>query len=130
MIYVDTSALLKLVKSEESGAAALQEYLEAAGRHTLVSSALIAVEARRGILRTNPRRLPRIDVLLVDVHLVAISDVVIEEAGRLPDPLPTLDAIHLATALLLRRDITALLTYDTRLATAALAHDLTVATPT
>ena len=43
--------------------------------------------------------------------------------------LRSLDAIHLATALLIREDVDALLTYDDRLAAAATAHGLQVATP-
>ena len=55
---------------------------------------------------------------------------VVESASRLPDPmLRSLDAIHLATALVLREDLEALVTYDERLADAAGAHGLTVASP-
>lgn len=130
MIYVDTSAFLKSVLDEPESAA-LQSFLEAAGRPALVSSRLLAVEARRGTLRTRPARLPRVDVTLGDVTLLEVSDAVIEKASRLPDPmLRSLDAIHLATALLIRDDVEALLTYDDRLATAARLHGIEVATPT
>jgi antitoxin (DNA-binding transcriptional repressor) of toxin-antitoxin stability system len=48
-----------------------------------------------------------------------------------PDPaeLRSLDAIHLATALLIREDVETLLTYDNRLAAAAREHGLVVAAP-
>jgi predicted nucleic acid-binding protein len=54
-----------------------------------------------------------------------------EAASRLPDPqLRSLDAIHLATALLLLRDdLDMVLTYDQRLAAAAKAEGLPVQTP-
>lgn len=95
-----------------------------------MSSTLLAVEARRGILRNRPSGLPRVDVLLADVALMGISDAVIERASRLPDPhLRSLDALHLATALLIREDVEALLTYDDRLAGAARAHGLSVVSP-
>ncbi|MCY7341150.1 MAG: hypothetical protein LH603_04670 [Pseudonocardia sp.] len=41
----------------------------------------------------------------------------------------SLDAIHLATALLIRDDVDVLLTYDERLASAAEAHHLPTAAP-
>lgn len=95
-----------------------------------MSSTLLAVEARRGILRNRPSGLPRVDVLLADVVMMGISDAVIERASRLPDPLlRSLDALHLATALLIREDVEALLTYDDRLAGAARAHGLAVVSP-
>ena len=59
-----------------------------------------------------------------------MSDAVIERARRLPDPLlRSLDAVHLATALLIREDVETLLTYDDRLAAAAREHGLVVAAP-
>ena len=70
------------------------------------------------------------DLLLDRVEVIGIDDVVVESAGRLADPLlRSLDAIHLATALLIRKDVDALLTYDERLAEAARAHGLAVASP-
>lgn len=70
------------------------------------------------------------DLLLDRVEVIGIDDVVVESAGRLADPLlRSLDAIHLATALLIREDVDALLTYDERLAEAARAHGLAVASP-
>lgn len=130
MIYVDTSALLKLVKGEETGGPALRAYLSSFGSPHLVSSTLLAVEARRGILRNCPEALPRVDLLLSDVELLEMSAAIVESASRLPDPmLRSLDAIHLATALLLREELTAVLTYDDRLASAATSHGLTVESP-
>jgi len=127
LIYLDTSALLKLVWPEP-GSVELASFL--GERRDLVSSTLLAVEARRGALRNNPAALPRVDVLLSRFDLIRISDPVVESAGRLPDPmLRSLDAVHLATALLLRAELDVLLTYDDRLAEAARAHDLPVAAP-
>jgi uncharacterized protein len=130
LIYIDTSALLKLIHDEEAEAAALHEYLASAGDTALVSSGLITVEARRGVMRANPNRLPRVDMMLIEVITIPMSDTVIERASHLPDPLlRSLDAIHLATALLIREDVEALLTYDERLARAAQAHNIEVAAP-
>ena len=54
----------------------------------------------------------------------------VDAASRLPDPaLPTLDAIHVATAMQLDRDLKALVTYDRRLAAAAGRQRLPVVSP-
>ncbi|GAA5126340.1 type II toxin-antitoxin system VapC family toxin [Pseudonocardia adelaidensis] len=130
MIYLDTSALLKLVEDDEAEGPALRAHLEGKAGVGLVSSALLAVEARRGVLRIRPEGLSKVDLILSEVAQVSISDAVIESASRLPDPLlRSLDAIHLATALLIRDDVETVLTYDLRLRRAAEAHGLPVAAP-
>ena len=127
MIYLDTSALLKLV-FPEVGSDALQRYLP--DEAVTVSSSLLLVEARRGTTRRAPARLPRLDVLLSRVRTIRVTDPIIESAGRLPDPmLRSLDAIHLATALLIRDDIDVLISYDDRLTAAAAAHGLRTVSP-
>jgi predicted nucleic acid-binding protein len=127
LIYVDTSAALKLVWPERESAA-VAALLN--GRTDLISSALLAAEARRGAIRNDARALPRVDLMLSQVKLVAVSDAVIESASRLPDPmLRSLDAIHLATAQLIRDDIDALLSYDDRLLAAAAALSIPTASP-
>lgn len=129
MIYLDTSAFLKTVL-DESESEALQAYLDEHPSAPLVSSKLLAVESRRGVLRQLPDRMPRLDATIADVTLIAVSDAVIESASRLPDPmLRSLDAIHLATALLIREDVDVLLSYDDRLTTAAASHGLKTASP-
>lgn len=130
MIYVDTSALLKLLKDDEAEGPALRAHLEATAEPRLVSSTLLTVEARRSMLRIRPEGLPKVDLVLAEVAQISISDAVIESASRLPDPLlRSLDAIHLATALLIRDDIETVLTYDLRLRGAAEAHGLPTAAP-
>jgi uncharacterized protein len=130
LIYVDTSALLKLVKDDEAEATALRAYIEETAEPQLVSSALLVVEARRGMHRLRPDGLPTVDLLLAAVAQIEISGAVIESASRLADPLlRSLDAIHLATALLIRDDLDTLLTYDGRLRVAAEAHGIPTAAP-
>jgi uncharacterized protein len=127
LIYVDTSALLRLVFPDPT-TPALQELLD--GDDQLVSSSLMRVEARRATMRRAPRRLPRVDLLLDRIDIIGIDDAVIESAGRLPDLLlRSLDAIHLATALLIRADVDSLLTYDEHLAEAARTHGIPVVAP-
>jgi predicted nucleic acid-binding protein len=128
VIYVDTSAFVKLIWTENESPA-LAEYL-AAHPEPMVSSVLVAIEARRAVLRADAAQLPRTDLLLSRVGQVGITAAVVESASRLPDPgLRSLDAIHLATALLLGPDVDILLSYDTRLLTAAAAHSIVTVSP-
>lgn len=129
MIYLDTSAFLKLLLAEPESPA-LHAYLGEVRRGDLVSSSLLITEARRGTLRKNPTRLPRVDLMLDTVEKIELSRAVLEDASRLPHRmLRTLDAIHLATALLLGEDVDVLLSYDQRLLDAAAAHRIPTAAP-
>jgi uncharacterized protein len=129
VIYLDTSAFVKLIRGERE-TPALQAYLTEHSGTTLVSSALLVVETRRAILRQAPGQLARADLLLTRIDQVDITRAVLEAASRLPDPaLRSLDAIHLATALQLHRDLEALVTSDGRLAAAAGRQELPVVTP-
>ena len=129
MIYVDTSALLKLVRTEAESEA-LEAFVADRPDEPLVSSVLVAIETRRAMLRQTTAMLPRADLLLTRVGQVGLSHAIVESAGRLPHPaLRSLDAIHLATALVLGNEVSVLVTYDKRLATAAREHRLQVAAP-
>jgi uncharacterized protein len=129
VIYLDTSAFVKLIRGERE-TSALQAFLRERPGAPLVSSALLVVETRRAIVRQAPDQLARADLLLTRIDQVDITRAVLEAASRLPDPeLRSLDAIHLATALQLDQDLEALVTYDSRLAAAAGRQKLPVATP-
>jgi predicted nucleic acid-binding protein len=126
VIYLDTSAFLKTVWREAES----QALLRAVGDRPTISSALLAVETRRSTLRVDAAMLPRADVLLGEVTQVELSNTLLESASRLPGAhLRTLDAIHLATALLIREELDVLLSYDQRLLAAADAHGIPTASP-
>jgi predicted nucleic acid-binding protein len=129
VIYLDTSAFVKLVRGEPE-TPALQGFLRDRPAGPLVSSALLVVETRRAVLREAPDQLARADLLLTRIDQVDVTRSVLEAASRLPAPaLRSLDAIHLATALQLEADLEALVTYDGRLAAAAGRQKLPVVTP-
>jgi len=129
VIYIDPSAFVKLVWREPESAA-LERYLADRPEDRLVSSALLAIEARRTVLRDDVTQLPRSDLLLSRVGQVAITGPVVESASRLPDPsLRSLDAIHLATALLLGKEIDVLVSYDKRMCAAARTHAVATVSP-
>jgi predicted nucleic acid-binding protein len=129
VIYLDTSAFVKLIRGERE-TPALQRFLTEHPGTPLVSSTLLVVETRRAVLRQAPAQLARTDLLLTRIDQVGITQAVLEAASRLPDPtLRSLDAIHLATALQLGRDLEALVTYDSRLAEAAERQQLPIVRP-
>lgn len=119
MLYVDTSAAVKLLRHEretESLAAHLTAELER-GTH-LVSSQLMETELRRvGFRLSLPESAVEEVVGLFD--LFELSDLVLRSAGRIKHHLGTLDAIHLSTAMAFESEITRLLSYDQQMCAAA-----------
>lgn len=124
VIYLDTSAAVKLI-SDEQESDGLRSYLDEGP--TLVSSDLLETELRRIGTRH------RIDQVLITTVLdgVALTPLTrdqFREAGLYPqNGLRSLDALHLAGALHI--EASAILTYATRLAEAARAHGLEVVAP-
>ena len=125
--YIDTSALLRLVLREAGALDELRSY------DALVSSELIAVESSRTIDRLRLQGALTLDEAadrrraasdwLEAIDLVLLRPPVLSRASEpLPTPLGTLDAVHLATALIWRERMGALptlATHDSALALAA-----------
>ena len=129
MLYLDSSALVKLVAPEPESKA-LFGYL--ADRPELLSSALARVELMRAVRRLgNEGDLrARTEKVLGSVALLRVDDPVLTAANALePSTLRSLDAIHLATALSVRDELESFVVYDRNLAAAAQAHGLSVSTP-
>lgn len=132
--YVDSSVLLRVVLAQPN---ALQEWrwIERG-----VSSRLIAVESLRTLDRLRLRApLPDEEIarlravileLVASLELVEVDVTVLDRAAQpMPTELGTLDAVHLASALLWReamRTDLLLATHVTALAVAAHAHGFTV----
>jgi len=128
--YIDASVLLRLVLGQRD---ALREWHEF---DKGVSSALITVESLRTLDRLRMRaKLPDSEMasrratilkLIASLEIVEITSIVLERAAQpMPTELWTLDAIHLATALLwkeLERSELVMATHDRELAIAAQAH--------
>ncbi|MGH3795315.1 MAG: type II toxin-antitoxin system VapC family toxin [Pseudonocardiaceae bacterium] len=129
MIYLDTSAFVKLVWAEPESEA-LGRFITQRPGTPLVSSSLLTVETRRTVQREDPSALSRTDLLLTRVGRIDMTANLVESASRIPDrSLRSLDAIHLATALALRDALEVIVTYDKRLAAVAEFHHLPVASP-
>ena len=126
MLYLDTSAVVKLLLLEKESMA-LRAYI---GSRDWASSALLRTELPRALVRVEPSVVPRAVDLLSQVSLLVIDTHVLDTAARLSPPsLRSLDAIHLASALQLRDELTAFVAYDDRLLAAASALGMSVASP-
>jgi len=120
MIYLDTSALVKLVvKGLETSA--LRRFLAKVEPGMLVTSALTRVELLRVAYRSGSEpTLRKAREVLDGVGEVTITQSLLDSAGTLAPPtLRALDAIHLATALELGEELQAFVAYDIRLLSAA-----------
>jgi predicted nucleic acid-binding protein len=132
--YIDTSALLRIVLREAGALDDLRSY------DSLVSSELIVVESMRTIDRLRLQgsltageaagRLRIVNDWLEAIDLVLVRPPVLSRASEpMPMPLGTLDAMHLATALIWRDRVgplPAIATHDSVLGTAALAFGFDV----
>ena len=126
MLYLDSSAIVKLV-AREPETPQLVEAVRADPE--VVSSALAWTEVIRAVRRARGR-IARAREVLEGIALVPIDDGIIRGAADLaPVGLRTLDALHIATALSLGKDITSLVTYDDRLAEAAATAGIEVIAP-
>jgi hypothetical protein len=128
-VYLDASAILKLVRPEAESAA-LREAL--AGWPDRLSASIARVEVQRALRR---ERRPKADFVLAEqvlegLTLIRLDDLVLARAAALKNPLlRALDAIHLAAALSIGDAPEAFITYDARLAAAATKERLTVWQP-
>lgn len=129
MIYLDSSALLKLLH-EETESTALADWLAAHAETPVASSELAKVEVVRACRRINPATLSEATALLAGLDLIPLSGTVVDEAANVGGTtLRSLDAIHLASALSIQAELSAFIAYDHRLAEAASTAGLELHTP-
>jgi predicted nucleic acid-binding protein len=127
VVYLDSSALVKLVIAEDESPA-LQRYLRI--HRDRASSALARVEVLRSVRPQGAAALKRARSLLRRLDLVQIDDELLEDAATLDAGiLRSLDAIHMAAARVFGDDLTAIVTYDQRMARAAAVLGIQVDTP-
>lgn len=126
-VYIDSSALVKLVLSEP-GSPALRRYLSS--RRSRASSALAQVEVIRAVRLRSVISTRTPQAVLDNLQLIAVDQGVLQTAAMLePLSLRSLDAIHLASALSLGPNLAALVTYDRRMEEAARLLDIPVDSP-
>jgi len=123
--YLDASALVKLVVLEPESDA-FRTFV--AGRH-LTATEITEVEAHRAVQRRAPLREQALVEALAAVSLIPLDDDIRRLASTVePARLRSLDAIHLATALLVE-GIDEFVSYDSRLTEAARDRGLNVLSP-
>ena len=132
--YVDASVLLRVVLGQQNALAEWRQIDRG------VSSALVATESLRTLDRVRlrvglsdveiARRRSTILALIDSLELIEIDSMVLDRAAQpMPTELGTLDAIHLASALLWKEATgldAVMATHDRALGLAAQAHGLKV----
>lgn len=129
MIYLDSAAVVKLVHAE-SESQALRDWLDERAEISWTSSVLVEVETSRTLARHAPQAVAGLH------HVLDLIDLIDLDAGvRIlaqtvkPATVRSLGAVHLATALRVRTQLTSFVTYDKRLADAAREAGLSVDAP-
>jgi hypothetical protein len=128
LVYLDTSAFVKLVIPEPE-TAALVAALTTTAR--LVASEILEVEALRAARRASGEDAAvAARAQLTGIRLLPLTDRIRKRASELePVTLRSLDAIHIATAVDLGERLTCVYAYDARMATAAIGVGLRVCAP-
>lgn len=129
MIYLDSSALVKLV-FDEAESEALARWLGERQDVPKISSQISTIELLRTCRRRDEDAVAGARQLLAGLDLVPIGADLVEQAALVSPPLlRSLEAIHLASALSVSEDVTSFVVYDTRLGAAAAGAGLAVAAP-
>ena len=128
IVYVDTSAVIKLVVDEPESNALAEELERFRHSDTLVASLLLHTElhcaAHRRLADVEP---DTIGAVLSVLALVDVERSDLLTAPLLPGRLRSADAIHLATAL--RVGARGMVAYDSELSAAAAAAGIRVVSP-
>ena len=126
-VYLDSSAIVKLVVAEAESAALRRDLR----RHPIrVSSALARVEVVRGVRGRGAAAVARAEQVLARLALLRLDDDILGAAASMgPAVLRSHDAIHLASAGALGAELSAVVTSDRRMRDAAKALGMKVVAP-
>ena len=140
MIYLDTCALMKLVHPEPE-TRTLRDFLKSRVQVPKVTATVALAELPRAVRRANHDQAGRASEfleaereqaqrLLDTLQMVDVTRAVLADAGVADGPfLRTLDAVHLVAAARIRGGLSAFVTYDRKLASAAQQAGLPVLSP-
>jgi predicted nucleic acid-binding protein len=128
-IYLDTSALVKLVVAEDESKS-LQTFLSARSDDSLFSAALARTELIRAVAPNGAQAIAAARDLLNSLDIVMLTRQLLDDAGSLlPLRLRSLDAIHLVAAQRAGGTLRAVITYDARMRSAAADLGISTASP-
>lgn len=128
-LYMDTSALVKLVVAEDESAP-LKSFLHERADDGLFSAALTRTELIRAVAPNGAQAIAAARHLLNGLDLVVLSRQLLDGAGTLqPLRLRSLDAIHLVAARRAGETLRAVVTYDSRMLSAASDLGMITASP-
>lgn len=118
MWYIDSSAIIKLIKLEKESAALIKKLPSG-----LIASRISRVEVTRTIIRYEPDLLDATYDVLADIQMVPVEDAIITIAENLPQfiDLRSLDSLHIASALSIKNVLKGVITYDKEMVKAAVA---------
>ena len=140
MIYLDTCALMKLVHPEPE-TRTLRDFLKSRVQVPKFTATVALAELPRAVRRANHDQAGRASEfleaereqaqrLLDTLQMVDVTRAVLSDAGVADGPfLRTLDAVHLVAAARIRAGLSAFVTYDKKLASAAQQAGLPVLSP-
>ena len=140
MIYLDTCALMKLVHPEPE-TRTLRDFLKSRVQVPKFTATVALAELPRAVRRANHDQAGRASEfleaereqaqrLLDTLQMVDVTRAVLADAGVADGPfLRTLDAVHLVAAARIRAGLSAFVTYDKKLASAAQQAGLPVLSP-
>ena len=129
MLYLDSAAVVKLVHAEPESAV-LRAWLGERAETGWASSVLVEIESFRALARYAPEAVTRLHPVLDQIDLISLSPRVRMLAQQVrPVTVRSLDAIHLGTALTVRRGLTSFVSYDRRLLEAAATIGLPADSP-
>jgi len=128
-IYLDTSALVKLVVAEDESQS-LRSFLSERVEDRLFSAALARTELIRAIAPNGAQAIADARDLLSGLDTVVLTRQLLDDAGTLlPLRLRSLDAIHLVAAQRAGDTLRAVMTYDARMLSAAADLGIPTASP-
>ena len=128
-IYLDTSALVKLVVAEDESQS-LRSFLIARGEDTFFSAALARTELIRAVAPNGAQAVADARNLLRSLDTVTLTRQLLDDAGTLvPLRLRSLDAIHLVAAQRAGDTLRVVITYDARMISAAADLGIPTAAP-
>lgn len=116
MWYIDSSAIIKLIKPEKESAALIKKL-----PNGVIASRISRVEVTRTIIRHEPDLLDATYDVLADIQMVPVEDPIITIAENLPQfiDLRSLDSLHIASALSIKNVLKGIITYDKEMVKAA-----------